>query len=72
MQPDYFFPPEGEKRVGRVLMEQAQAAYLEHFFGQITNFLASTAYLYRAKAYQEQNFNARYQYTTILARGPNR
>ncbi len=35
-------------------MEQAQAAYLEHFLGQLTNFLASMAYLLRTKAYQEK------------------
>jgi hypothetical protein len=33
-------------------MEQAQAAYLEHFFGQMTNILASTAYLYQLLAFR--------------------
>jgi len=42
-------------------MEQAQAAYLEYFFDQMNNFLASTAYIYCSKAYQEQKkFNAGY------------
>ena len=63
-----FSSPWGEKRAGRVLMEQAQAAYLERFFGQMTNFLASTAYFKPFIGESGEIFNARYQYTTIFVR----